>query len=472
MEWFGTFSQERGELSSFLTIEDLRLSPLGNSERFVEQHEAKTRFDWASKTWFAFDGYCWKPDESQIQRWAIETAKSITEEAREATGDAAREILKHAGKSRSEYAIKQMIRLATSDERILVQEKDFDANPWLLNIRNGTLDLKTGVLHPHRSENMITRLIDVEWDPGAECPRWESFIDTVTNGEHGLATYLRQCVGYSLTGDTRERALYFLLGSGANGKTAFLQTIAMMLGEYSASTPSDSILYSKGDRNSNDIARLNGKRFVFTSETGMGRSLDEARIKMLTGGDTVTARFLFNEFFEMTPTFKIWIATNHTPKASGSDTAMWDRIRIIPFDKRLETEEQVPLPELMREFEAELSGILAWAVRGCQEWIQDGIQTPEQVINTTKEYREEMNSFAQFFAEHCWLDPDGSVQSSQLKRKYDEWGKETGTPVVSYREIKRYLLEQGVQEAKNSVKFYKGLRVGYPDRPANPYCPL
>ena len=459
-------------MNSFSTIEDLRLSPLGNSERFVEQHGAKVRFNWASKTWFAFDGYRWKRDEGQIQRRAIETVKSITEEARKATSDAAQEILKHAGKSLSENAIQQMIRLAQSDERILVQAKDFDANPWLLNVSNGTLDLKTGVLFPHRSEDMITRLIDVEWDPDAECPRWESFIDTVTNGDQDLGTYLGQSVGYSLTGNTGERVLYFLVGSGANGKTAFLQTIAMMLGEYSASTPPDSILYSKGDRISNDIARLNGKRFVFTSETGMGRALDEARIKILTGGDTVTVRFLYNEFFEMTPMFKLWIATNHTPRVSGADNAMWDRIRVIPFNKRFETEEQVPLPELMRDFKAELPGILAWAVRGCQEWNRDGLQTPEQVINATQEYREEMNSFAQFFAEHCWLDPDGSVQSSQLKQKYDEWRRETGTPGIGYGEIKRYLLEQGVQEMKSNVMVYKGLSVSYPDRPVTPYSPL
>ena len=204
----------------------------------------------------------------------------------------------------------------------------------------------------------------------------------------------------------------------------------------------------------------------------MGRARDEARIKILTGGDTVTARFFYKEFFEMTPTFKLWIATNHTPKVSGSDTAMWDRIRVIPFNKRFETEERIPLPELMRDFEAELPGILTWAVRGCQEWIRDGFQIPEQVINATQEYREEMNSFAQFFAEHCWLDPDGSVQSSHLKRTYDEWRRETRTPGIGYGEIKRYLLEQGVQEVKSSVKVYKGLSVSYPDRPTIPYSPL
>jgi putative DNA primase/helicase len=228
-----------------------------------------------------------------------------------------------------------MVKLAASELDFQVQPSRLDADPWLLNVANGTLDLRTGKLRSHRRSDLITRLAPVRWNPAADCPRWKAFLDEIFDEDVALIEYVQRAAGYSLTGDTSERVLLILHGEGANGKTTFLETLTAALADYAACTPTETLLAKRPDAIPNDVARLKGARFVTASEAGEGVQLAEARVKELTGRDRVPARFLHREWFEFCPEFKLWLATNHKPVIRGTDKAIWDRIRLVPFTVRI-----------------------------------------------------------------------------------------------------------------------------------------
>src|SRR5262249_35693849 len=272
---------------------------------------------------------------SVMQR-AKETVLNMYAEAHEIENESLRkDLAEHALRSESEARLRAMVSLAATDPDLHVPPSQLDADPWLLNLENGTLDLHTGKLGSHRRSDLITRLAPVGWDPAAKCPRWKAFLADVFSGDDALIGYVQRAAGYSLTGDTSERILLILHGEGANGKTTFLETLTAALGDYAARTPTETLLAKRPDAIPNDVARLKGTRFVTASEAGEGVQLAEARVKELTGRDRVPARFLHREWFEFCPEFKLWLATNHKPVIRGTDKAIWDRIRLVPFTVRI-----------------------------------------------------------------------------------------------------------------------------------------
>jgi putative DNA primase/helicase len=333
---------------------------------------------------------------------------------------------------------------------------NLDADPWLLNVQNGTLDLRTGKLRKHRREDLMTKLAPVAYEAQAAAPTWEVFLHRIFGGDADLIRFVQKAVGYSLTGSTQEQCLFILYGTGANGKSTFLNVVSTMLGKYASHTPTETLLVNRSDGVRNDLARLQGARFVTAVEAEGGRRLAEAQVKQLTGGDKVTARYLYQEHFEFYPTFKIWLAVNHKPTIQGTDHAIWRRIRLIPFTVT------IPEPErdkrLMEKLLAELPGILRWAVKGGLAWQQEGLEPPLAVKEATGRYRAEMDTVAQFILERCITGPDEQVSTGDLYAEYAGWCAQVGEQALSPKAFAGVLREQGFTPSRTKKeRLWRGL---------------
>jgi len=273
-----------------------------------------------------------------------------------------------------------------------------------------------------------------------------------------LISFLQRAIGYSLTGDTSEQCLFLLFGVGANGKSTLLNIISFLLGDFAQTATFDTFLLKNQERSiNNDIARMQGNRFISAIEAEGERRLSEVLIKQLTGGDTITARFLFAEFFDFKPQFKIWLACNHKPIIKGTDHAIWRRIKLIPFN--------VTIPEadrdkyLTEKLQAELPGILAWSVQGCLEWQKEGLKTPDEVKQATNEYQGDMDTIGAFLSECCILTPEVKAKASELYGAYKEWCEAGGEHTLSQRCFGLRLTEKGLERIKSSGNYWKGIGI-------------
>lgn len=428
------------------------LSDLGNGQRLAALHGRDLRFCHAWDKWFIWDGCRWAPDETgEIDRRAKDTVRSIYGEAATAISKNDREALAaHALRSESEGKRRAMIASAKSETGIPIRPDDFDRDPWLLNVQNGTLDLRTGELRPHRREDLITKLAPVKYDPEAECPVWWAFLERIFAGNFQLIDFVQRSVGYSLTGSTREQCLFFLYGLGANGKSTLLEVFHTLMGDYATRTPTDTFLTRKNSTIPNDLAGLRGARLVTAVEVEHGRRLAEVIIKETTGGDRITARFLHSEFFTFKPQFKIFLAANHKPVIRGTDYAIWRRIHLIPFNVQIPPAEQDPdLPEKLK---AELPGILNWALEGCLLWQDKRLWPPEEVRAATQKYREEMDVLADFLAERCIVGPGEKCKAGELYQAYKDWAEHTGeSRPLSLKAFGLLLEERGFTAKKGTA---------------------
>jgi putative DNA primase/helicase len=419
---------------------------LGNAQMFAALHGDRFRFVPAQRRWLAWDRTRWREDVTgEAERAAKVTARELLNRAVKLEGLAQKDAVRWAMHSQAEPRLRAMLTVAGTEEGIALAPDDLDANPWLLSCDNGTLDLRSGELRPNDPADLISLGTDVPYDPDATCPRWLQFLREVFDGDQDLVGFVRRAVGYSLTGDTREHVLFVLHGAGCNGKTTFVEQVQKVAGDLSQTSPFDAFMrvYGRGVRN--DIARLHRSRLVVAAESGEGRRLDEATVKLLTGGDTVAARLLYREFFEFQPAFKLWLVTNHRPRVDGDDDAIWRRIRLIPFDVSFEGRED---QQLAAKLDAELPGILAWAVAGCLEWQRHSLGLPDAVKNATREYREDEDVLGAFIDEHCTL--DGEVLVATLRMVYDAYATDLGEKPLAANILSRRLSKRGITTRKTT----------------------
>ncbi len=398
---------------------------MANSRRLAERHGCDLRYT-AERGWLVWDGRRWASDERgvRVQALAKDTASSIFCEIQGATDRERDELYRHAKKSQSKVAIDAMIALTRSEPGIHTRLTEFDADPWLLNVANGTLDLQVGKLRPHSREDLITRVVEVAFDPEADCERWDGFLSRVTGQDEDLYAYLRRLTGYLLTGLVTEQVLHFLWGLGANGKSVFCEVIESLLGDYAATLSPDMLMMKRHGGIPNDIARLRGVRLALMNETSQGARFNEAKLKDLTGGDTLTGRFLHEEFFDFRPTHKLLIRGNHKPAISGTDEGIWRRLRLVPFTVAIPPEEQDP--GLLEKLRAELPGILRWAVQGCTEWRESGLRPPTVITDAVREYRDESDTLGRFIADHCESRTLAEVKSSTFFSRYTAFCEQAG----------------------------------------------
>lgn len=381
------------------------LTDLGNAKRFVLAHGNEVRFCHTWRKWLVWDGQRWVGDDTgEIRRRAKQTAINILIEARNESEDEQRkQVLAWQKQSEFEHRIRALISLAESEEGVPVRVKDLDCDSMLLNCQNGTLDLGTGEFREHHREDLITKLSPVIYDSNAECPHWLQFLNRIMGGNDELIFFLQRVAGYSLTGDTREHALFLLFGTGANGKTTLLETLRHVWGDYAMSAEFSSFVATRGMSVRNDLARLAGARAVTAAESQANRYLAEEVIKQITGGDTITARYLYSEHFDFRPQFKLFLATNHKPRIRGTDFAIWRRIHLVPFTVTIPNEEQDKM--LLEKLRGEAPGILRWALEGLAAWRSSGLAAPAEVADATREYRSEQDVLQHFLDDRCVGDP-------------------------------------------------------------------
>ena len=440
----------------------LPYSDYTNALAFVRQHGQDLRYCYPWKSWLVWTGTHWQHDTSgAVMRLAKQTVKRLARHAEDLEDkDAIAALLAHVKRSLSTAALKALMENAQSEPGIPVQPEAFDADPWLLNCANGTLDLRTGTLRPHDRADLLTKYLPIAYDTEAQCPTWNAFLDRIMNQNQNLIGFLQRAVGYALTGVIREHVLLILWGKGRNGKSTFLNTLRTLLGLYAIKAPSELLMVSNNDRRPTERADLFGKRFVAAIETEQGRRLAEVFVKEATGGDPIRARRMREDFWEFQPTHKVFLATNHKPVITGTDTAIWERIRLIPFTVTIPKDERdTTLPDKLQD---ELSGILAWAVRGCLTWQKDGLGEPDEVQQATTGYRAEMDVLGQFITECCLVGPNYRVKADKLYDAYKVWH---GEQAQNQRAWGMALTDRGHERYTNNGTWYRGIAIR--DYPAN-----
>jgi len=441
------------------------LTEMGNAERLANQHRFILRFCRAWGNWLIYDGCRWQRDETgQVEQLAKQTVRSMYKNAAAITDDKRRGgLTKHALKSETKYAIHAMIELAGS--HLAVAPAELDKDPWLLNVLNGTINLRTGRLRKHRAEDFITKLAPVVYDPDAELGRWLEFLDRVVPDQR-LRSFLQRAVGYSLTGDTREELLFFIGGPTATGKSTFIEALKAALGDYAKTADFDTFLRQNNPgRPRNDIARLAGARLVVGIEVEQGKRLAEGLVKQITGKDTVTARFLYKEPFEFIPQFKLWLVANDKPVVRGDDLAMWRRIKLVPFEQTIPKDERKPAVKAQLT-DPKIGGpaVLTWAVRGCKDWHKHGLGTSATVDAATEAYQEEMDPLAGFLSEKCVLDPGAIVKRDNLYAAYQNYMQDvddTGMLAIGKRGFAESLKARGMkpEALQGQGRVWKGIRL-------------
>lgn len=440
----------RAQLASTDRPTKLPLTDMGNARRLIVRHGQNVLYCELEARWYEWDGCRWGPDETlHIFQLAKDVVYGIrAEAANEEDQDARAELLKWAKASQSRRSIEAMVAL--SRDEVPVTPDELDRDPWLLNTKNGIIDLHTGAIKPHNRDEYITKLAPVDYDSGNACPEWLAFLERVLP-DPAVREYVQRAIGYSLTGSTVEQCMFIVYGTGRNGKSTFLETIGTMLGDYRMETPTSTLMSSKRDDDGgprNDVARLKGARMVTAMEAEEGRRLAESRIKELCGGDMISARFLHREFFQFRPTHKLWLRANHKPIVRGTDEGIWRRIKLIPFMEYISDQElDESLPDrLLRD---ELPGILSWAVEGCIKWQRDGLREPAAVSQHTASYRNEMDVLGAFLEECCVAGPSESVSAAQLYSTFRDWAQEGGEYLMSQTMFGRRLNDRGFRREKS-----------------------
>lgn len=435
---------------------------IGNAQRFSKDHHERTRWT-ASHDWMVWDGKRWvRAKRQQIEQWAITTVDAIPGEMKHAETEGQKEeVWKHARRSRSKNALRAMIDLARAMPGVAISEDVWDRSVHMLTVRNGCVDLRTGRLLAHDPKVYSTHLAPVAYEPQAPCPNWLAFLDQVMAGKEDLISFLRRAVGYTLTGSCQESCLFINYGTGANGKSTFIETLRAVLGDYAASTAFDTFMVKGNDAIRNDIARLAGIRYVTASEAEAGASLSESTVKSMTGQDRISARFLRQEYFEFEPQFKAWLSVNHLPSIRSSDHGIRRRMCLVPWTVTF----KVPDKTLRERLLQELPGILAWAVQGAVEWYRSGLRAPASVTDATQEYLAEQDVIGQFLDEATVRVDTAEVVFADLYIAYSIWCKEVGERAwtrkrfgvaLSERHIDRCLIGETSAKGRKGIALHRG----------------
>lgn len=443
-------------------------SDVGNAERLVHMYGDNIRFNTTRNKWLVWSGKYWQFDDlGKVERLAKHVIRKLQQEgfsidASVSEEDAAlkKQVLSFVLKSESDSRIKAMINQARSQVGISVHESSTDKDIYSLNVKNGTLDLRTGKLSKHNRKDFITKIINIDYKENAQCPNWVSFLDRIFLGDKELIEYIQKTIGYSLTGAITEQSFYMLYGNGANGKSTFLNTIQRILGEYADTLKGSSLMVKRNDDGARgDLAKLKGKRFVISSELNEGQTFDESLLKALTGGDTVPVRFMYAEEFPLQAQFKLWIMTNEKPKIKGTNHGIWRRVRLIPFLYKFKDEEKDE--NFFEKFlEPELPGILNWAIQGCLIWLKDGIETPEKVKAAVDEYKTEMDTIQRFIDDCCVVADNCTAKITDLYELYMNWCKENNEYELSNIKFTKKIKEKGFDQDRNRyTRFWKGLGI-------------
>jgi putative DNA primase/helicase len=415
---------------------------------FADQHEDDLRYVAKFGRWLSWDGRRWRFDDTLH---AFDLARIICREAAASCNKPSTATALASAKT-----VAAVARLARADRRLAARSDQWDSDPWLLNTPGGVIDLRNGNILPHRPEYCMTKITSVP--PGGKCPLFRAFLERVTGDDAELCDYLKRLFGYSLTGITREHVLAFLWGTGANGKSVLLTTVAGILHDYHKTAPVETFTASHNERHPTDLAGLAGARLVTAVETEEGRRWAESKIKTLTGGDTIAARFMRQDFFEFVPQFKLVIGGNHKPGLRSVDEATSRRIHLIPFTVTIPAEQRDH--ELAEKLKDEWPGILSWMIEGCLEWQRGGLSPPEAVKAATAEYLSAEDAIAAWISDCCERAPSAFEATTHLYESFAAWAERSGEFAGSRKHFRQKLILQNLTEKNNGfARGFTGLRI-------------
>jgi putative DNA primase/helicase len=446
-----------------LRIDTIRsLTDDGNARRFADRFGDVTRWDPYEKTWLTWGDGWWVPrTEDYVKGHMLEVARDLPTEAAKANDDGLRgQILSWGIRSLFATRITGALNLAKGQRELLVHPNDFDVDPYVLNCRNGVLDLRTGELSSHRASYMLRQQTACAYDLDARSADWERVLNDALGGHAGLIDYVQKLFGYCLTGSVKEESLFFLFGAAQAGKTTLLEAFGRMLGTYSRIMRFQSLVQipyaSSGGAASEDIARLHRARFVSVSESEANAKLAVGLVKSITGGEKLNARYLHQNSFEFVPEFKLFLASNHRPQLPGArpDDGIWRRIKMIPFEHPVAPEARDPdIKVRLTTREQEWAGILAWAVEGCLRWQKEGLGDPPQASRVAlTDYQENEDRFAQFLSDCVVARPDDWVSLEQMYHCYIQWAHGNGLRQVSKLALGNILEERGLHRGKKDIR--------------------
>jgi putative DNA primase/helicase len=440
------------------------LTDLGNARRLVHRHGNNIRFiaEWGKWMVWNQNEARWEiDDDGAAMRLAKETVEGIYTDALSLANEADRiELRRHALRSQAEPRLKAMVNLAQTEAAVVISASQLDADPWLLGLRNGAINLKTDTFRPTRREDLILKRADVDFDVEAQCPAWSKFLDTVTAGDPDLQSYLQRVVGYMLTGSVREEVMFVLHGTGNNGKSTYRETVHSLLGGYALVADAGLLIERKTPGGATpEVARLKGRRLVSINETSENDHLNEARVKFITSSDKITARNLYQGFFDFDPSHKTCLTTNHKPIIRGTDTGIWRRIHLLPFTVAIPSD-KVEKDFRGRRLTPELSGILNWALQGLVAYRKQGLNPPQAVLASTQDYRKDMDVVGQWIEERCELDAQACVPTSWAYNDYSHWAADEVGWEIKKLTFRRHLTDRGftAEKGTHGQRMIRGLR--------------
>jgi putative DNA primase/helicase len=433
--------------------------------RFSRQYASDLRFVSRWGRWMRWDGMRWVDDDTLR---VFDQCRDICRSASAECGDAKERPAMRIAAAQTVTAIE---RLARADRRHAATVEQWDTDPWMLNTPEGTIDLRTGEMHDHRRDDYITKIAKA--GPGVDCRLWLQFLEDITGGDSDLQAFLQRMIGYSLTGSTREQVLFFLYGTGANGKSVFLSAVSSLLGDYAKAAPASSFTASSTEQHPTDLAGLRGARFVTANETEDGVQWAESKIKSLTGGDKIAARFMRCDFFEFIPEFKLIIAGNHKPGLRSVDEAIRRRLHLVPFTITIPERERDP--RLIEKLRAEFPGILAWAIQGCLEWQKHGLSPPTTVRDATASYLAGEDSIGRWLEDDCISDKALWTPGAALILDHRSWCERNSEKPMSPKRLAQALDDRGfVPKRTTSARGFSGigLRTGMTHVTDSPVIPV
>jgi putative DNA primase/helicase len=438
----------------------------GNAEYIADLFGDVLRYDHKQGRWLIWDRTHrrWREDNcSEIRKFAIAAARRRRRgAARLADTDRSKAEIKWSFESENRHGVEAALELAKGLAPISDTGEGWDADPLQFGVKNGVLDLRTGNLRVERPGDRITKHSPISFDPTAKCPRFDQFLIEIFEDDEALVDYVQRMLGYCLTGLVREQCFFCWEGPGANGKSTLLEVSFYIFGDYAVSLPFSAL--ELANRNSNDLVSLAGARLATASETNEGTRLNEARIKVLTGGDRINARKLYHEGFTFYPTHKLILSFNHKPIIADDSEGMWRRVRSLLFNRIFSQEQQDrDLPEKLKK---EAAGILAWAVRGCLRYQELGLNPPPSVLEATAAYRAESDHLGEFIAACLIADPDSSVSSAKLWSRYEQWTFANEEVPLSRKAFASRMLARGYRGARSGhegTRVWQGIRLAAAD---------
>lgn len=447
--------------NKLISIDDT-YGDIRNARAFAQQWQGKILYVVNAGKWLKWtdQGWSWC-NKLEEDNCAKATAGYLFQNAQEVFNtdqDKGKRLMQHAVASHNLPRIQAMIRLAISEPGMATRTNELDNDPWLLGVRNGVVDLRTGALLSNDPGMCITRYCNASHRADANCPQWLEFLDQIFESDTDTIETIQRALGYTLTGSVTEEVMFICFGFGSNGKSVFNNVIANIIGDYGRMAPSSLLTVRRGDDTAprNDLAALAGARYVSINELQAGDRLDEQIVKQLAGREPISARFLHKEFFEYMPSFKPWLRTNHKPIIPGDDDGIWRRLVLIPFRKKFTDSEKDPYLE--QKLLNERDGILMWMIDGALKWKRDGLKLSRAIKAEHANFRTESDLLGEFLTEQCRVDPSGKIEQSQLFNQWCNWCDTNGVRHNAKASFTRRLAERGLKEWKsNGKRFYLGL---------------